>query len=232
MARTSSTICYCSAACRRSPRLGQPLLVGVSRKGFIGKILELDPTGRLEGSLAAAVAAVLAGANIVRVHDVGETCRAARDRRRDPLRRQRARESSSMLELIRQFRWQDCIDIGIITFLIYRLLQIVRGSRAMQMIIGLAVILVALCLVARARAVYAQLDSRQLSRLDHSGHHRDFSKRYPARADAGGQRAAVCHRRAHGAAARRHHRGNRPSGGGARGQARRRADRAASAKWG
>src|SRR5918996_5970795 len=48
-----------------------------------------------------------------------------------------------MFELIRQIRWQDVVDIGIITFLIYRSLQIVRGSRAMQMIIGLAVILVA-----------------------------------------------------------------------------------------
>lgn len=48
-----------------------------------------------------------------------------------------------MLELIRQIRWQDLVDIGIITFLVYRLLQIVRGSRAMQMIVGLAVILVA-----------------------------------------------------------------------------------------
>jgi dihydropteroate synthase len=59
--------------------LGQPLLVGVSRKAFIGKILlGLGPDQRLEGSLAAAVAAVLGGANIVRVHDVAETCRAAR----------------------------------------------------------------------------------------------------------------------------------------------------------
>src|SRR5918996_4445413 len=48
-----------------------------------------------------------------------------------------------MFELIRQIRWQDVVDIGIITFLIYRSLQIVRGSRAMQMIIGLAIILVA-----------------------------------------------------------------------------------------
>src|SRR5436309_15047274 len=47
-----------------------------------------------------------------------------------------------MMEMIGQFRWQDSVDIGIITFLIYRLLQILRGSRAMQMIIGLAVILV------------------------------------------------------------------------------------------
>jgi dihydropteroate synthase len=58
--------------------LGQPLLVGVSRKTFIGKILGLDPDQRLEGSLAAAVAAVLGGANIIRVHDVGQTCRAVR----------------------------------------------------------------------------------------------------------------------------------------------------------
>ena len=79
-----------------------------------------------------------------------------------------------MLELIRQFRWRDLIDIGIITFLIYRSLQIVRGSRAMQMIMGLAVILGRLCLVARSWAVHAQLDSRQLSWLDHSGYHRHF----------------------------------------------------------
>jgi len=58
--------------------LGQPLLVGVSRKTFIGKILGLEPDQRLEGSLAAAVAAVLGGANIIRVHDVAETCRAVR----------------------------------------------------------------------------------------------------------------------------------------------------------
>jgi len=58
--------------------LGQPLLVGASRKTFIGKILDAGPEDRLEGSLAAAVAAVFAGANILRVHDVKETVRAAR----------------------------------------------------------------------------------------------------------------------------------------------------------
>ena len=56
--------------------LGQPLLVGASRKTFIGKILNLAPDERLEGSLAAAVAAVLAGANMIRAHDVKETRRA------------------------------------------------------------------------------------------------------------------------------------------------------------
>ncbi len=48
-----------------------------------------------------------------------------------------------MWELIGQFRWQDGVDIGIIAFVVYRLLQILRGSRAMQMILGLAIILVA-----------------------------------------------------------------------------------------
>jgi dihydropteroate synthase len=58
--------------------LGQPLMVGASRKTFIGKILNAPVEDRSEGSLAAAVAAVLAGANIIRVHDVRETCKAIR----------------------------------------------------------------------------------------------------------------------------------------------------------
>jgi dihydropteroate synthase len=58
--------------------LGRPILVGTSRKTFIGKLLDAAPEERLEGSLAAAVAAALAGANIVRVHDVKEAARAVR----------------------------------------------------------------------------------------------------------------------------------------------------------
>jgi dihydropteroate synthase len=58
--------------------LGRPILVGLSRKSFIGKILGLEPKERLEGSLAAAVAAALNGAQILRVHDVGETIRAVK----------------------------------------------------------------------------------------------------------------------------------------------------------
>ena len=58
--------------------LGLPVLVGASRKAFIGKILDLGPDERLEGSIAAAVAAALGGANIVRVHDVKEAARALR----------------------------------------------------------------------------------------------------------------------------------------------------------
>lgn len=51
-----------------------PMLVGASRKSFIGKILGDVPTEkRLQGNLASAVIAVWNGANIIRVHDVRET---------------------------------------------------------------------------------------------------------------------------------------------------------------
>ncbi len=56
--------------------LGYPLLIGASRKSFIGALLDVPVGERLEGSLAAAVAAVLHGASILRVHDVRETKRA------------------------------------------------------------------------------------------------------------------------------------------------------------
>jgi dihydropteroate synthase len=54
--------------------LGCPLLVGPSRKSFIGTITGLPVNERLEGTIAAVTVAVMNGANIVRVHDVKE-CR-------------------------------------------------------------------------------------------------------------------------------------------------------------
>jgi dihydropteroate synthase len=56
--------------------LGRPVLVGASRKAFIGKILQTTADDRLEGCLAVAVAAVFRGANVIRAHDVKETRRA------------------------------------------------------------------------------------------------------------------------------------------------------------
>jgi dihydropteroate synthase len=58
--------------------LGLPILVGPSRKSFIGEILGLPVAERLEGTLAAVVGAVLNGAHVVRVHDVREAVRAVR----------------------------------------------------------------------------------------------------------------------------------------------------------
>lgn len=58
--------------------LGYPVLVALSRKDFLGETLDLPVAERVEGSLAAAVAAVLHGARLVRVHDTIATVRAVR----------------------------------------------------------------------------------------------------------------------------------------------------------
>jgi len=53
--------------------LGRPIVIGASRKNFIGKITGLPVEERLEGSVGAACAAAMNGANIIRCHDVKET---------------------------------------------------------------------------------------------------------------------------------------------------------------
>ncbi|MDQ0430891.1 dihydropteroate synthase [Planomicrobium stackebrandtii] len=58
--------------------LGYPVLLGTSRKSFIGKILGATVEERLEGSLATVCYGVNQGCHIVRVHDVKETVRAVR----------------------------------------------------------------------------------------------------------------------------------------------------------
>lgn len=58
---------------RRLHQLGLPVLAGMSRKSFIGAILCREAEERLAGSLAAAMLAAQAGAQIIRVHDVAET---------------------------------------------------------------------------------------------------------------------------------------------------------------
>jgi dihydropteroate synthase len=57
--------------------LGAPILVGPSRKAFLGAPLDLPVGERLEGTLAAVTAAILSGAHVVRVHDVRAARRAA-----------------------------------------------------------------------------------------------------------------------------------------------------------
>ncbi len=58
--------------------LGQPILIGTSRKSFIGKLLNLPVSERTEGTAATVTAAILRGADIVRVHDVHEITRVVR----------------------------------------------------------------------------------------------------------------------------------------------------------
>jgi dihydropteroate synthase len=57
-------------------KLEYPILIGASRKGFIGEILGTPPLDRLEGNLAVAVISAYNGASIIRVHEVKETVRA------------------------------------------------------------------------------------------------------------------------------------------------------------
>ena len=58
-------------------KLNYPLLVGVSRKNFIGTLLNLPVEERLEGTAAAVAVSIMNGANIIRVHDVKEMKRVA-----------------------------------------------------------------------------------------------------------------------------------------------------------
>lgn len=58
--------------------LDKPILIGPSRKSFMGKILGLEPEQRLEATIACCLAAARKGASIVRVHDVGPVVRALR----------------------------------------------------------------------------------------------------------------------------------------------------------
>jgi len=58
--------------------LGYPLLVGPSRKSFIGYTLDLPPEERIEGTAAAVALSIDRGADVIRVHDVGIMTRVAR----------------------------------------------------------------------------------------------------------------------------------------------------------
>lgn len=58
--------------------LGCPVLLGASRKSMIGKILDVPPEQRVEGTIATTVLGIVQGIDIVRVHDVQENLRAAK----------------------------------------------------------------------------------------------------------------------------------------------------------
>ena len=66
------------AALRRFTKLERPLLLGVSRKSFIGQLVPATAAARLPGSLACACLAIEAGVQIIRTHDVAETVQAVR----------------------------------------------------------------------------------------------------------------------------------------------------------
>ena len=63
---------------RELTALGRPVFVGTSRKGSIGRVLNLPVDDRLEGTAATVAVAIANGADFVRVHDVGAMARVAR----------------------------------------------------------------------------------------------------------------------------------------------------------
>ncbi|MBI4547450.1 MAG: dihydropteroate synthase [Ignavibacteriae bacterium] len=63
---------------RELERFGYPIIIGPSRKSFIGKILDLPVDQRLEGTTAAVAVSIMNGANVIRVHDVKELKRVAK----------------------------------------------------------------------------------------------------------------------------------------------------------
>ncbi|MGB5993602.1 MAG: dihydropteroate synthase, partial [Desulfobacterales bacterium] len=62
----------------RFMELGYPILIGSSRKSFIGFTLKLPPDQRKEGTAAAVAISIDRGADIIRVHDVKEMVRVAK----------------------------------------------------------------------------------------------------------------------------------------------------------
>ena len=103
---------------------------------------------RLPGSLAAVAAAAAAGAALVRVHDVAETVRFLRMlgaicRGRRPPRQARARGGRPVIERLRplgalsrlSFTWRDAVDILVVAVIVYSLLRLIRGTRAVQMVV-------------------------------------------------------------------------------------------------
>jgi dihydropteroate synthase len=76
-AKTAEQSLALLAALPRLRRLGRPLLVGPSRKSFVGKVTGASVDERLPGTLAAVAACVLAGVEVIRVHDVAAARQAA-----------------------------------------------------------------------------------------------------------------------------------------------------------
>jgi dihydropteroate synthase len=75
--RPEHSLAVLAALPRLRRRLGRPLLVGASRKGFIGAVSGAPVGERLPGTLAAVAACVLAGVEFLRVHDVAQARQAA-----------------------------------------------------------------------------------------------------------------------------------------------------------
>ena len=130
-------------AVRSFTRFGRPLLLGVSRKSFIGKLLGAEVTARLPGALACACLAVAAGAQIIRAHDVAETVQAIR-----MTEAILAKQKRVMWEIVKTvWRPGSVLEILILAVSIYYAFRFVRGTRGAPVVTGFLVVLLTLALM-------------------------------------------------------------------------------------
>ena len=134
---------------RRLPELralDRPVLVGPSRKSFIGRVLDLPLGERLLGTAAAVAACVLGGAHIVRVHDVARDGAGGAGLRRDPggagVSGADPRPARRLLQPRPSSPGSTSSTSCIVALIIYELLQFIRGTHAVQMALGALVLVI------------------------------------------------------------------------------------------
>ena len=169
------------------------------------------PSERLGASIAAALHAARAGAAILRVHDVRATRQAHRPRRRAramlaPARRRGPRCSRASSTSSRGARsalvLTDVADILLVTYVVYRALLVLRGTRAMQMGIGLGVIFLVYVVVEVGRLRHAPQPALDAALVDHPHRRRRLPERHPPRPHAR-RRAGVLRRARRGSRSRK-----------------------------
>ena len=179
-------------------RLDRPVLVGPSRKSFMRGAVGGRPGAERDwGTAAAVTAAVLAGAHIVRVHAVAEMVQVVRvaeeirsARRLSTWTHGHEAEPAFDYGLVDRSAaptasgWWDLVDILVVSILIYEVLKLIRGTRAVQMALGAAVFVGAVLRLALGPPRDRQLADSQPVRLRGLRGHRAVSVRHPPRARA------------------------------------------------
>ncbi len=116
------------------------MLLGVSRKSFIGKLLGAEVDARLPASLACASLAVTDGVQIIRTHDVTETIQAVR------MAEAIFGPGKKIMWFYLQNGWRPALEILILAVIIYYTSRFLRGTRGWPVVIGFVIVLLALAL--------------------------------------------------------------------------------------
>ena len=170
--------------------LDRPVLVGPSRKSFMREALGGRPAPERDwGTAAAVTAAVLAGAHIVRVHAVARdgAGRASGGRNSEP----RHGRHDVVDRLLRRppIGWWDIADIVVVSLIIYEMLMLIRGTRAVQMALGGAMIVGLFYLSRLEPSRNRQLPDSQFCRVRRLRGDRAVSGGHSPRPRASGPRA-------------------------------------------